>query len=260
MSSTPLQQFSKKESAWRFLKLAIKLRAPQAAFHHVLLVLASHANPQGVCWPSHRLLMDQTGYTTPTTIVQALKHWKKAGVLTWRKGWGNAHGRRSNVYQFNEAAMWRQIGTQKAEFSTTTGLSDEQPLARDEQPLATDEQPLTGVGTTTRPMSKVSALEGTSNRTPQPMKEGFARLSSLKSVAECTPTESSCAEQPLNGCSYESTLNVHSSPAHDIPDALEYDHSEKRWSAKFGIGRSLTTAEIEQMRFLNSSRIRPAVH
>jgi hypothetical protein len=44
MKNAPLQQFTKKESPWRFLKLALKLRAPEPAFRHVLVTLADHAN------------------------------------------------------------------------------------------------------------------------------------------------------------------------------------------------------------------------
>src|ERR1035441_3452086 len=99
MKNDPLQQFNKKESPWRFLKLALKLRAPEPAFRHVLVTLADHANSDGACYPSYDVLLAETAYTSKQTITGALKHWKDAGVLTWKKGWGNIHKRRSNEYR-----------------------------------------------------------------------------------------------------------------------------------------------------------------
>src|SRR5206468_3323208 len=104
-----------------------------------------YADEHGVCFPSHDRLLDDTGYTTKTTIVNALKFWKTAGVLTWKEGWGNAHGKRSNVYQFDHDTMLAL-----SRMKDHSG-SDEQPLAIDEQSLGTDEQTLGGAGTTTRP-------------------------------------------------------------------------------------------------------------
>jgi len=45
--------------------------------------------------------------------------------------------------------------------------------------------------------------------------------------------------------------------AHDIPDSLDYDHQERLWGAKRGIGRPLTPAEYDEMQRLNAARVRP---
>jgi len=100
-----IQKFGAGKSAWRFVKAAFALSAPKPAFRHVLITLASYADENGFCFPSHDRLLLDTGYGTKTTIVGALAYWKKTGVLTWDKGWGNAHGRRSNRYRFNLDAM-----------------------------------------------------------------------------------------------------------------------------------------------------------
>jgi|HubBroStandDraft_3_1064219.scaffolds.fasta_scaffold54317_2 hypothetical protein len=97
MKNAPLQQFTKKESPWRFLKLALKLRAPEPAFRHVLVTLADHANRDGVCYPSYDLLLAETAYTSKQTITGALKHWKNVGVLKWKKGWGNSQAQVERV-------------------------------------------------------------------------------------------------------------------------------------------------------------------
>ena len=55
------------------------------------MTLADHANAAGVCYPSYDLLMAETAYTSKQTITGALKYWKNAGVLTWKKGWGNSY-------------------------------------------------------------------------------------------------------------------------------------------------------------------------
>ena len=91
--ANPLQKFNKKPSAWRFVKLALKLRAPEPAFGYVLITLAGYANAEGVCYPGYGTLMEDTAYTSKQTITRALKYWRSLGVLTWRKGWGNTHTR-----------------------------------------------------------------------------------------------------------------------------------------------------------------------
>ena len=159
--SSPLQKFDPAKSRWRFVKVAFDPPAPHPAYRHVLLALARYANEHGVCYPSHHRLLDDTGYGTKTTIVNALKHWKGVGVLKWKKGWGNAHGRRSNVYQFDYDTMLA------LSLMKDHSASDEQPLSTDEEPQSNDEQ-LTGRGRiTTRPNTKAPAVEIPKRRTTQ---------------------------------------------------------------------------------------------
>lgn len=159
-----LQKISPSKSAWRFVKATFALSAPKPAYRHVLITLASYADEDGHCFPSHDRLLLDTGYTSKCTVVAALAFWKKAGVLTWSKGWGNSHGRRSNHYRFNYEAMVALIKNNHSEGEEQPLRADEQPLAHDERPLTQDEQTLEGQRTTTVLNTKVLPFEGPSNK------------------------------------------------------------------------------------------------
>lgn len=205
-------QFNKKESPWRFLKLALSLRAPEPAFRHVLVTLADHANRDGVCYPSYDLLLAETAYTSKQTITGALKYWKSAGVLKWKKGWGNSHKRKSNEYQFNEAAMEALIAQQKADRGNPTEDSDEISVGPDEISV--------GGGMKAHPVvAKVSGLEGPSNKTSQLSKEGGALLSDEKTgAASSTAKQAHVQERSLHEISSESSPSETSSPMPTLAD------------------------------------------
>ncbi len=217
MKNTP--PFNKKESPWRFLKLALSLRAPEPAFRHVLVTLADHANSDGFCYPSYDLLLAETGYTSKQTITRALKHWKDAGVLTWKKGWGNSHRRKSNEYQFNEAAMKALIAQQKADRGNLTEDSDEITVGPDEIPVRTDEISVGGVMKAHSAVAKVSVLEGPSNKTSQLSKEGGALLSDMKTGAGSpTAQQAHVKEGSLHEISSESSPSEIPSPTPTLMD------------------------------------------
>lgn len=258
MSNTPLQQFAKKESAWRFLKLALKLRSPEPAFGYVLIRLADHANSEGVCYPGYGLLMAETGYASKQTITGALMYWKRAGVLTWKKGWGNAHKSKSSVYQLHEDVMWKLIGAQKTDSRNLSEGSDEISVTPDEISVT----PVLEISVT--PMkshlvvAKVSALEGPSNQTSQLAKGGAAPHSDSENRRqEEGAKHTHLGESSQNEISSAITPSEISSPAHTIPDAVGYDPDVRRWVAKRGIDRPLTTDEIEAKDRLNADHIRP---
>jgi hypothetical protein len=256
---SPLQKFNPAKSRWRFVKVAFDLSAPHPAYRHILLALARYANEHGVCYPSHDRLLDDTGYGTKTTIVNALKHWKSVGVLKWKKGWGNSHGRRSNVYQFDYDAM--------VALSVMKNHSgpDEQTLSEDEQPLSTDEQPLGTAGTITRPNTKVLVVEVPKNKN-NPVTEGDAgRLSRTETTGqEDSPPETHSGEQPLRGSSCEQPHSVISSPRYDVTvasagllDGVAWDEEYREWGARRDIGRPTTEAERIQIAALNKSKAKP---
>jgi len=217
VKNTPL--VNKKESPWRFLKLALSLRAPEPAFRHVLVTLANHANRDGICYPSYDLLLAETGYTSKQTITGALKYWKSAGVLKWKKGWGNSHKRRSNEYQFNEAAMEALIARQKADRGNLTEDSDEISVGTDEISPGPDEISVGG-GMKAHPLvAKVSGLEGPSNKTSQSSKEGGALLSDEETgAASSTAKQAHVQERSLHEISSESSPSETSSPTPTLAD------------------------------------------
>ncbi len=217
MKNTP--QFNKKESPWRFLKLALSLRAPEPAFRHVLVTLADHANCDGVCYPSYGLLLAETAYTSKQTITGALMYWKKAGVLKWKKGWGNTHKRRSNQYQFNEAAMEALIAQQKANRGNLTEDPDEISVAPDEISLGPDEISVGRGMKAHSVVAKVSVLEGPSNKTSQLSKEGGALLSDEKTGAGSrTAKQAHVQERSLHEISSESSPSEISSPTRTLAE------------------------------------------
>jgi len=260
MATATMQQFVKKESAWRFLKFALKLRAPEPAYGHILITLANHADNKGVCYPSCTLLMHETGYKSKNTVICALKHWKLAGVLTWQKGWGNAHGRRSNVYQFHEDAMLKLIATQPTRCSDEETLqSDEGTLRPDEETLTTDEGTPLGVSRYPRLASKVPVVEGLSYKTSQLPKGGVASLSDREPTSESSPaTQAHVEESPIGVPSSEGTLKIPSLGRYVVThsEALAYYPGEG-WAARRDIGRGLTGAEIDELRRLKRERIQP---
>jgi hypothetical protein len=208
MKNSSMQQFNKTESPWRFLKLALKLRAPEPAFRHVLVTLADHANPHGACYPSYDLLLTETAYTSKQTITRALTHWKNAGVLTWKKGWGNSHKRKSNVYQFDEAGMEALIAQQKADGGNLTEVSDEISVGPGEISMRPDEISMGGGMKAHSLVTKVLIVEGPSNKTSQLPKEGGALLSD-----EETGAGSSTAKQAHEKESSSHEISSESSPS-----------------------------------------------
>ena len=212
-------QFNKKESPWRFLKLALSLRAPEPAFRHVLVTLADHANRDGVCYPSYDLLLAETAYTSKQTITGALKYWKNAGVLKWKKGWGNSHKRKSNEYQFNEAAMEALIAQQKADRGNLTEDSDEISVGPDEISLGRDEISVGGGRKAHSAVAKVLGIEGPSNKTSQSSKEGGALLSDEETRAGSRAAQQAHVKQSsLTEISSESSPSETSSPTPTLAD------------------------------------------
>jgi hypothetical protein len=254
MKNDPLQQFNKKESPWRFLKLALKLRAPEPAYGHILITLANHADGNGVCFPSYKRLMDETGYKSKNTVVCAMKHWKVAGVLTWRKGWGNSHGRKSNVYQFHEATMRKLIDAQSTRNSDD---SDEGTLGPDEGTLLTDEGTL-GAKKELPMNSKVSVLEGSQLQKAPALKGRDAPPSDRDTGRQEENAQQAHVEAgSIRVPSYEGPSNGPSSRGFAIPEYAEYDASEKQWGARRDLGRGTTSAEVEVLRQLNRAKVQP---
>jgi hypothetical protein len=239
--TSPLQKFDPAKSRWRFVKVAFDLSAPHPAYHHVLLALARYANERGVCYPSHTRLLDDTGYSTKTTVVNALRFWKSAGVLTWKKGWGNAHGKRSNVYQFDYDAM------SALSLMRDHARSDEQPLSSDEQPLGTDEQPPGGVGTTTRPTTKVLVVEAPQYRNNPVTEADAGRPPQIENTRQHqSPPEAHVGEQPHSSSSSGQPPSVlpssgYDEPLHTVPKATLADlhgrltpDNQKLWYRRTG--------------------------
>jgi hypothetical protein len=212
-------QFNKTESPWRFLKLALSLRAPEPAFRHVLVTLADHANRDGICYPSYDLLLAETAYTSKQTITGALKYWKNAGVLKWKKGWGNSHKRKSNEYQFNESAMEALIAQQWADRGNLNEDSDEISVGPDEIPMRPDEISVAGGMKAHSVVAKVSVLEGPSNKTSQLSKEGGALISDKETEAGSrTAQQPHVRERSPHEISSESSPSETSSPMPTLAD------------------------------------------
>jgi hypothetical protein len=238
-----LQQFTERYGKFKFLKLALLLRAPEPAFRHVLITLADHADGKtGVAYPGYDRLKFETGYTSDQTIASALQYWKKAGILSWRKGWGNAHSSKSNVYQFHDGAIWHMLGTQ-------SGMILETPLSHSrnstEPGLETPLSPMKSqsVEANDSVVKRLSKSKGGSTLeidSPEPQKTGTAHAEEIS----------------MSGVSYESPVSGLSS-TYVIPSFTEFDRADKKWYARRDIGRGLTADEVAEMQRLNTDHVRP---
>lgn len=94
------------DNPFRYTNAACKVRCDRPARHHVLLLLSIHANHHdGSCFLPIGLLMAETGYSK-STVCDAIAYLKnELRVLTYARGWGNIHGRRSNRYRLDLAAL-----------------------------------------------------------------------------------------------------------------------------------------------------------
>jgi hypothetical protein len=181
--------------------------------------MADHANRDGVCYPSYDLLLAETAYTSKQTITGALKYWKDAGVLKWKKGWSNSHKRKSNEYQFNEAAMEALIAQQWADRGNLTEDSDEISVGPDEISPGPDEISVGGGMKFHSVVAKVSGLECPSNKTSQLSKEGGALLSDKETGAgPRTAKQAHVQERSPHEISSESSPSETSSPTPTLAD------------------------------------------
>ena len=202
-----LQQFTAKYGSFKFLKLALLLRAPVPAYRHVLITLADYADGKtGIAYPGYDRLMSETGYASKQTITNALQYWKKAGVLSWRKGWGNVHKQVPNIYRFHDDVIWRMLGTQ-------SGLILESPLSHSrkstepelESPLSPRKvHPVVANDSVGERLSKNKGGATVEIDSPEPQKPGTAHVE----------------ESPISGISYESPLSGISSPALTIAEII----------------------------------------
>jgi hypothetical protein len=250
--ANPLQKFVKKPSPYRFLKLALKLRAPEPAYHHVLIMLADHADgddASGVCWPSHKTLMAETGYLSKNTIVCALKYWKDAGVLNWKKGWGNAHvqNKHANVYRFNEDVMRSLVAQQGVTSSTNSGEVLAQTLGPDEETLRGEAQTL-GADEQTPDLPLRAKQEGLSSKGLS-LEGGSANsLNDGPSTSRQNPTKAHVEEQPIGVSSYEQPIRVPSSGT--TYASLVLDPRDGLWVPRHGC--VITDADVAEMQRLNA--------
>lgn len=95
-----------KDNPFRYTNAACKIRCDRPARHHVLMLLAVHANHHdGSCYLPITSLMAETGYAK-STVCDAIAYLKDTlKLLTYTRGWGNIHGRRSNRYRLDLDTM-----------------------------------------------------------------------------------------------------------------------------------------------------------
>src|SRR5690348_2666064 len=80
--------------------MAFKIKTAQPAQHHILLILANHADQYGGSFPSYSQIMEETSYGSKQTVASALGYPRdELKVLTWQRGWGNEHASQSNSYR-----------------------------------------------------------------------------------------------------------------------------------------------------------------
>jgi hypothetical protein len=261
------------------------LRSPEPAFGYVLITLAGYANADGVCYPGYGTLMQDTAYTSKQTITGALKYWRGLGVLTWKKGWGNVHKSRPNVYQFHEDAMRTLYAKQKAERGNLNEPVDESSVRADE--ISVEEvRNLSLPGMKAHSVvDKVLAAERPSKQNVQAANSGGALFLDVDTGRQESVQHSPTRECPVNEISSERSPNGISSSAHAVPtdddpsikqaaqfraylmqsdysnvkllDGVTWYEEDREWGARPGIGRPTTEAERMQIIALNRSKVKP---
>jgi hypothetical protein len=242
--TNPLQKFVKKPDTWRFMRAARSIQTETPAQKLILLLLASHIDGRdGSCYPSYKLLMQESGYTSKTTVTDALQYLRDTlKIVTWKKGWGNSHGSRSNRYLFNEETMRR--------------LADESPLDEDESPLDDSRKSTSQGGNPTGVVPKNQRIRTSYTEVPA-LERGSAPFLESKPAAGQKPTKANLEESTPNELSSLSTLGELSSPAYNVRDALVYDRCDKQWYARPDIGRALSPDEQAERLHLNANHVRP---
>lgn len=233
-------------SSWRWLKLALRITAPQPEHKYVLIVLADHADDKGLCYPSYGTLLRETGLASNHRIADALKHWKSVGVLTWRKGWGNTHKQVPNVYQFHEEPMI-VLGQHKVESSK----DESAPVAltnHDESAPVALSRPMIVLGQHSK--VPVNTNVPVKKKRSQPFIGVVHQVNSFITDTTPTGTGKASAEQPTK----EESAPAAQSSISDIPPYVEFDGRE--WVSRRGTG-ARTTAEVSVIKSLNATCIKP---
>lgn len=93
------------------IKWALATRGLKASEKLLLVVLADHANEGGTCFPSAKLLTEETSLNKDT-VFKALKSLEEQGLVTKSKG-----GRNSNLYTLAVGAVIRKTGYPEKQIS-----------------------------------------------------------------------------------------------------------------------------------------------
>ena len=58
-------------SGWTYVKLAYSIRTKLSAQHHILMILAGHADKNGACWPGYDQLLQESAIKSDRTLTAA---------------------------------------------------------------------------------------------------------------------------------------------------------------------------------------------
>ncbi len=212
----------------------------------VLIVLINHRNNKtGQCNPSHKRLMDETGYSK-RTIVFELQALKELSIVNWERGWGNEHAKQANRYSFDLSEIKKREHTfQDADDEGAVG-TDEGAVGAMKVHSTTDEgalwAPLTSKGT--------SNTEPTNPEPARPLLFTQAKEPSTAGSWSHLQNEVSAPDAP----SYESAPDA---PTKIDPfPSLNWERGYG-WGARRDIGRALTAEEVTEMKERNAEHLTP---
>ena len=230
-----------KAQGFRFTKAAFQIKTNTASQKGVLLVLGHRAdNDTGVCHPSYERIMHDTSIRSEDTVKNAIQYLRNdLGVVTWVRGWGNAHRSRANTYTLDYEAMLQTIEKQRLVVPITPDAIPITPSSNTDYPCL--EIPIIGTLTShdsTTHITTTHALNSEPKSTDVDFESGSQRLAIAAHMEEI----------PIIGNSKNLV---------EIPQFLEWDTKCGEWVARRGIGRGLTTEEIADKRRLNFERVTP---
>lgn len=96
------ETMSAEATAWAWKQAKV---CQGAATHNVLLALAEHASPDGICWPARRTIAKMCGYDSLSSVTRKINNIISLGLLVREERYvekPNEHGKRrqtSNVYR-----------------------------------------------------------------------------------------------------------------------------------------------------------------
>lgn len=125
--------------SWQALQAALGAPALDPASMLVHVLLADHADAEGRCWPSQRLLAERSGLSL-STVKRALVRLEAAGRITrTKRSGGKGRGRLSDLIQLQGVTVTPSNGYKVSNQRVTRGHSD---LGISKEPLV-DSFPVT---------------------------------------------------------------------------------------------------------------------
>jgi helix-turn-helix protein len=201
--------------AWQHAARSIRTDTPEQKL--ILLLLVSHARMNGACWPSYACLLRESSLGSDHTITSALRYLRDTlKLLTWKKGWGNAHKKVPSVYQLDTDAILKsgkaEAGARDALTSPEAGALEGGRLAhgvRSKVPIEESIESKTKVSTKAFIRGEAIGVDNRDSPSPTPTSSrGEGETPVLEAGAPHAPASVSAPRAPASDFSEEFTKRL----------------------------------------------------